>query len=116
MCPPAADADSTRAADRGVKMRIYLDGTQLAERDPSEDFNELAETPGVEIKTKHKPAAPMHLKTKSTGCCCAPAPQTFPHPASSGRTMIWSLSRAPKPRWLFKHAFDARFGSGELLP
>ena len=25
----------TRAADRGVKVRIYLDGTQLAEREPS---------------------------------------------------------------------------------
>jgi phosphatidylserine/phosphatidylglycerophosphate/cardiolipin synthase-like enzyme len=24
----------TRAADRGVKVRIYLDGTQLAERGP----------------------------------------------------------------------------------
>ena len=25
----------TRAADRGVKVRIYLDGTQLAEREPT---------------------------------------------------------------------------------
>jgi phosphatidylserine/phosphatidylglycerophosphate/cardiolipin synthase-like enzyme len=35
----------TRAADRGVKVRIYLDGTQLAEREPAKVFNDLAETP-----------------------------------------------------------------------
>ena len=53
----------TRAADRGVKIRIYLDGTQFAEREPPKVFHDLAETPGVEIKTKHKAAAPMHLKS-----------------------------------------------------
>jgi phosphatidylserine/phosphatidylglycerophosphate/cardiolipin synthase-like enzyme len=53
----------TRAADRGVKIRIYLDGIQLAERAPTKVFLDLAETPGVEIRTKHKPAAPMHLKS-----------------------------------------------------
>ncbi len=53
----------TRAADRGVKVRIYLDGTQLAEREPAKVFNDLAETPGVEIRTKHKSNDPMHLKS-----------------------------------------------------
>jgi phosphatidylserine/phosphatidylglycerophosphate/cardiolipin synthase-like enzyme len=36
----------TRAADRGVAIRIYLDGTQLAEREPAKVFRDLAETPG----------------------------------------------------------------------
>jgi phosphatidylserine/phosphatidylglycerophosphate/cardiolipin synthase-like enzyme len=40
----------TRAADRGVKVRIYLDGTQLAEREPAKLFFDLAVTPGVEIR------------------------------------------------------------------
>jgi phosphatidylserine/phosphatidylglycerophosphate/cardiolipin synthase-like enzyme len=53
----------TRAADRGVKVRIYLDGTQLAEREPAKVFNDLAETPGVEIRIKHENSAPMHLKS-----------------------------------------------------
>jgi phosphatidylserine/phosphatidylglycerophosphate/cardiolipin synthase-like enzyme len=35
----------TRAADRGVKVRIYLDGAQLAEREPAKAFLDLAETP-----------------------------------------------------------------------
>jgi hypothetical protein len=31
-----------RAADRGVAIRIYLDGTQLAERKPAKVFDDLA--------------------------------------------------------------------------
>jgi phosphatidylserine/phosphatidylglycerophosphate/cardiolipin synthase-like enzyme len=50
----------TRAADRGVHIRIYLDGTQLAEREPAKVFDDLAETPGVEIRIKHETSAPMH--------------------------------------------------------
>jgi phosphatidylserine/phosphatidylglycerophosphate/cardiolipin synthase-like enzyme len=53
----------TRAADRGVKVRIYLDGAQLAEREPAKVFNDLAETPGVEIRIKRKNSDLMHLKS-----------------------------------------------------
>jgi phosphatidylserine/phosphatidylglycerophosphate/cardiolipin synthase-like enzyme len=53
----------TRAADRGVKVRIYLDGTQLAEREPARVFQDLAVTPGIEIRTKRDQGAPMHLKS-----------------------------------------------------
>src|SRR5262249_57019020 len=53
----------TRAADRGVKVRLYLDGTQFAEREPAKAFNDLAGTPGVEIRIKHKASALMHLKS-----------------------------------------------------
>ncbi len=42
----------TRAADRGVTVGIYLDGTQFAEREPAKVFNDLAETPAVEIRIK----------------------------------------------------------------
>jgi phosphatidylserine/phosphatidylglycerophosphate/cardiolipin synthase-like enzyme len=34
----------TRAADRGVAIRIYLDGTQPAEREQAKVFNDLAES------------------------------------------------------------------------
>jgi phosphatidylserine/phosphatidylglycerophosphate/cardiolipin synthase-like enzyme len=42
----------TRAADRGVPIRVYLDKTQLANHDPAKPFQDLAETPGVKIRTK----------------------------------------------------------------
>jgi phosphatidylserine/phosphatidylglycerophosphate/cardiolipin synthase-like enzyme len=47
-----------RAADRGVKIRIYLDSTQLAEHEQTKVFQDLAQTPGVEIRTKHNRAPP----------------------------------------------------------
>ena len=53
----------TRAADRGVQIRIYLDGTQFAEREPAKVFRDLAETPGVEIRIKRDAGAPMHLRS-----------------------------------------------------
>jgi phosphatidylserine/phosphatidylglycerophosphate/cardiolipin synthase-like enzyme len=53
----------TRAADRGVHVRIYLDGAQLAEREPAKVFQDLAETPGVEIRIKRDSGALMHLKS-----------------------------------------------------
>jgi hypothetical protein len=46
-----------------VMVRIYLDGTQLAEREPVKVFNYLAETPTVEIRTKRDQGGPMHLKS-----------------------------------------------------
>ena len=48
-----------RAADRGVQIRIYLDGTQLGEREPAKVFNYLAETPGVDRRTKIKRFSPF---------------------------------------------------------
>jgi phosphatidylserine/phosphatidylglycerophosphate/cardiolipin synthase-like enzyme len=60
---PDQEEALTRAADRGVKVRIYLDGTQFAGREPVKVFRDLAEMPGVEIRTKHKPAPPMHPKS-----------------------------------------------------
>jgi phosphatidylserine/phosphatidylglycerophosphate/cardiolipin synthase-like enzyme len=48
----------TRAADRGVHTRIYLDGAQFAERPPAKVFNDLAETPGVEIRIKPRDQRP----------------------------------------------------------
>jgi phosphatidylserine/phosphatidylglycerophosphate/cardiolipin synthase-like enzyme len=51
-----------RAADRGVKVRIYLGGSQLAEREPTKLFQDLSQTPGVEIRVKRSRGAPMHLK------------------------------------------------------
>ena len=49
----------TRAADRGVKLRIYLDGTQLAEREPAKVFN--AETPTGPTRRHSRTAQPGAL-------------------------------------------------------
>jgi phosphatidylserine/phosphatidylglycerophosphate/cardiolipin synthase-like enzyme len=106
----------TRAADRGVKVRIYLDGTQLAEREPAKVFNDLAETPGVEIRIKHKARDPMHLKSyQIDGRLLRTGAANF---SASGLKrqdndliVIESTDAAIK----FKRAFETRFESGEGL-
>ncbi len=47
----------TCAADHGVQIHTYVDGTQLAERELKKVFHDLAETHGVELLSaglKHK--------------------------------------------------------------
>ena len=39
----------TGAAGHGVQIHTYLDGTQLAGRELTKVFHDLAETPGVEL-------------------------------------------------------------------
>ena len=53
----------TRAADRGIKVRIHLDNGRLAESKSSKPFRDLATTPDVEIRAKGKNSALMYLKS-----------------------------------------------------
>jgi phosphatidylserine/phosphatidylglycerophosphate/cardiolipin synthase-like enzyme len=106
----------TRAANRSVKVRIYLDATQLAEREPTRVFNELAATPGVEIRTKRSHGAPMHLKSyEIDGRVLRTGAANF---SASGLKrqdndliIIDNSAAAIK----FKRAFEARFVSGEAM-
>jgi len=53
-----------RAADRGVAIRVYLDGGQFGARDPKQPFLDLKMTPGVLIKTKQPGEPLMHFKAR----------------------------------------------------
>jgi hypothetical protein len=67
-----------RAARRGVKVRVYLDGVELSKDEEQASFSELAATPGVEMRVK-RDSALMHLKSYAIDAMrCAPAPRTFP--------------------------------------
>ncbi|HUZ92241.1 MAG TPA: phospholipase D-like domain-containing protein [Methylocella sp.] len=78
-----------RAANRGVKVRIYLAGTQFAECEPAKVFHDLAATPGVEIRTKHKPSVPIHLKSDEIdGCTLRTGAANFSALDESAETMI----------------------------
>ncbi len=52
-----------RAADRGVRVRIYMDSGRIGERDPTPPFEDLMADPGVEIRYKRAGAPLMHLKS-----------------------------------------------------
>lgn len=106
----------TRAADRGVKVRIYLDGAQLAEREPTKVFNDLAETPGVEIRIKHKSSAPMHLKSyQIDGRLLRTGAANFSASGLKREDNDLIVIESAGAVASFKRNFDALFASGEAL-
>jgi phosphatidylserine/phosphatidylglycerophosphate/cardiolipin synthase-like enzyme len=107
----------TRAADRGVNVRIYLDGTQLAEREPAKVFNDLAETPGVEIRIKHKSSAPMHLKSYQVdGKLPRTGAANFSASGLKRQDNDLIIIESADAAAAFKRDFDAQFAKGETLP
>jgi phosphatidylserine/phosphatidylglycerophosphate/cardiolipin synthase-like enzyme len=106
----------TRAADRGVKVRIYLDGTQLAEREPAKVFNDLAETPGVEIRIKRETSALMHLKSyQIDGRLLRTGAANFSASGLKRQDNDLIVIESAGAAASFKRNFDARFASGEAL-
>jgi phosphatidylserine/phosphatidylglycerophosphate/cardiolipin synthase-like enzyme len=91
-----------RAADRGVKARVYLDGAHLADRKPAKTFNDLAKKPGVEIRAKHDGSTLMHLNS-------------YQIDGRLLRTDDFTVIESAEAAAAFKHAFDARFVNGEAL-
>jgi hypothetical protein len=106
----------TRAADRGVKVRIYLDGAQLAEREPAKVFFDLAETPGVEIRIKHETSAPMHLKSyQIDGRLLRTGAANFSASGLKRQDNDLIVIESAGAAASFKRNFDAWFAPGEAL-
>jgi hypothetical protein len=99
-------------------VRIYLDGTKLAERGPKKVFRDLIKTPGVEIRTKHKPSAPRRLKSyQIDGRVLRTGAANF---FASGlkrqdNDLIVIVIESGGAAGAFKRAFDARFASGQSI-
>jgi phosphatidylserine/phosphatidylglycerophosphate/cardiolipin synthase-like enzyme len=107
----------TRAADRGVKVRIYLDSTQFTEREPAKVFFDLSEMPGVEIRLKHKASAPMHLKSyQIDGRLLRTGAANFSASGLKRQDNDLIVVESTEAAVRFKRNFDARFASGEALP
>ncbi len=103
----------TRAADRGVKARIYLDGTQFAEREPAKVFNDLAKTPGVEIRIKPKTRAWMHLKSyQIDGRLLRTGAANFSASGLKHQDNDLVVIESAEAAAAFKQTFEALFASG----
>ncbi len=106
----------TRAADRGVKVRIYLDGAQLAEREPAKVFQDLAETPTVEIRAKRDHGAPMHLKSyQIDGRLLRTGAANFSASGLKRQDNDLIVIDDAGAAASFKRNFEARYASGEAL-
>src|SRR5580704_15860002 len=115
--PPSHASAHTRRRSRR-QVRIYLDGTQLAEREPTKVFNDLAETPGVEIRIKHKARDPMHLKSyQIDGKWLRTGAANFSASGLKRQDNDLIVIESAEAASAFKRTFDARFASGgEALP
>jgi phosphatidylserine/phosphatidylglycerophosphate/cardiolipin synthase-like enzyme len=91
-----------RAADRGVKVRIYLDGVP-SERDPAKSFDDLVQKSGVEVRTKHDPTTLMHLNS-------------YEIDGRLLRTDDMAVIENTGAVAAFAREFDERFAAGDTLP
>jgi len=83
---------TAKAADRRVRVRIDLDANQLAQREPTKVFNDLAGTPGVEIRAKHRSSDPMHLKSyRIDGRLLRTGAANFSASLAALRPLPWSI-------------------------
>jgi phosphatidylserine/phosphatidylglycerophosphate/cardiolipin synthase-like enzyme len=97
-------------------VRIYLDGAQLAEREPAMVFHDLATTPGVEIRTKRDHGAPMHLKSyEIDGRLLRTGAANFSASGLKRQDNDLIVIESADAAAAFKHNFEARFASGETL-
>jgi phosphatidylserine/phosphatidylglycerophosphate/cardiolipin synthase-like enzyme len=106
----------TRAADRGVKVRIYLDAGQLSEREPAKVFQDLTATPTVEIRIKRGHDTPMHLKSYQVdGRLLRTGAANFSASGLKRQDNDLVVIENGQAGAAFKRNFDVRFASGEAL-
>lgn len=101
----------TRAADRGVRVRVYLDGAQLALH-PSTPLSELVETPGVDVRVKSENSALMHLKSfQEDGRILRSGAANFSASGEKRQDNDLVVIESPEAAAAFKRNFEARFAS-----
>jgi len=97
-------------------VRIYLDGTQLAEHESARVFQDLAETPGVEIRTKRDHGAPMHLKSyEIDGRLLRTGAADFSASGEKRQDNDLIVIESAEAAAAFKHNFEVQFASGEAI-
>ena len=87
----------------------------IAEREPAKVFNDLAETPGVEIRVKHTASAPMHLKSyQIDGRLLRTGAANFSASGLKRQDNDLIVIESPGAA-ASKRNFETRFASGEAL-
>lgn len=105
----------TRAADRGVRVRVYLDATQAAEH-ASTPLSDLAATPGVDIRIKTENRALMHLKAyQEDGRILRTGAANFSASGEKKQDNDLIVIESPEAAGAFKSEFDAHFASGRPI-
>lgn len=106
-----------RAAQRGVKIRLYMDGRRIGEREPTALFRELLATPEIDVRFKRAGAPLMHLKSYQvddrwlrTGAA------NFSASGLKRQDNDLLIIDSQTAATAFERRFDAIFAGGEAFP
>ena len=106
-----------RAAGRGVKIRIYLDGGRIGEREPTPLFRELLATPEIDVRFKRPKSPLMHLKSyQIDGRWLRTGAANFSASGLKRQDNDLLVIDSQAAAEVFKRRFDAIFAQGETVP
>jgi phosphatidylserine/phosphatidylglycerophosphate/cardiolipin synthase-like enzyme len=105
-----------RAARRGVKVRLYMDGGRIGEREPTPLFRELIATPGIEVRFKRTGSPLMHLKSyQIDGQWLRTGAANFSASGLKRQDNDLLVIESQAAATAFEHRFDAIFAGGEAV-
>lgn len=106
-----------RAAQRRVKIRIYLDAGRIGEREPTPLFLNLMAHPDVEIRFKRAGAPLMHLKSYQVdGRFLRSGAANFSPSGLKRQDNDLIIVESPAAAAEFARRFDAIYAASEPLP
>jgi phosphatidylserine/phosphatidylglycerophosphate/cardiolipin synthase-like enzyme len=106
-----------RAARRGVKIRVYMDGRRIGEREPTPMFRELLSNPEIEIRFKRAGLPLMHLKSyQIDGRWFRTGAANFSASALKRQDNDLLVFDSKAAALAFERHFEAIFMQGEALP
>ncbi|WPP04513.1 phospholipase D-like domain-containing protein [Methylocella tundrae] len=107
----------SRAARRGVKVRLYLDSGRIGEREPTPPFDDLLDNPDVEIGLKRAGAPLMHLKSyQIDGRILRTGAANFSASGLKRQDNDLIIIENPEAAAVFTRRFEAIFAQSEPLP
>ncbi|HEX3497026.1 MAG TPA: phospholipase D-like domain-containing protein [Methylocella sp.] len=106
-----------RAAERGVKVRIYMDGGRIGEREPTPLFREMLANPGIDVRFKRAGKPLMHLKSyQIDGRWLRTGAANFSASGLKRQDNDLLVIDSKDAAEAFKRRFEAIFAQGEILP
>ncbi|HUI20592.1 MAG TPA: phospholipase D-like domain-containing protein [Methylocella sp.] len=106
-----------RAAQRGVKVRVYMDGGRIGERTPTPLFQELITTPEIDVRFKRSGSPLMHLKSyQIDGRWLRTGAANFSASGLKRQDNDLLIIESQTAAAGFRRRFEAIFANGEVLP
>ena len=106
-----------RAAERGVRVRVYMGAKQLGGEQTAPLLQELISSPGIEVRCKHAGSPLMHLKSyQIDGQWLRTGAANFSASGLKRQDNDLLVIDSQAAATAFERHFEAMFAQGEPLP